>query len=122
MTQECRRLLKQPIRTCTGCRAEFPQKQLLRIAVSAAGESAVDVAQTMQGRGAYICFRNECVEIAKKRHSLQRALKHSLPADIWIDINRAIADCPTENKNFTCELIKEARAADGLPEGEFVCG
>lgn len=78
----------------------------------------VDLEQAMQGRGAYLCFRNECVENAKKRHSLQRALKHPLSADIWIDVERAIADCP-QHENYSCGPIEQARTAGDLPEREL---
>ena len=81
---------KEAQRTCVGCRGVYPQKQLLRITLGGEGGACLDFKQKMPGRGAYLCYNQACMEAAKKRQSLQRALKGPLPEDIWIEIDRAV--------------------------------
>ncbi len=86
---------KEPLRMCVGCRESFLQKELLRL-VASEGGVAIDGPQKLPGRGAYLCFRTACVERAKKRQSLQRALKCPVPDQIWIEIDQAVAAARVE--------------------------
>jgi len=88
-------LKKEPLRMCVGCRESFLQKELLRLVASEDGIT-IDASQKLPGRGAYLCFRTACVERAKKRQSLQRALKCPVPDQIWIGIDQAVAAARVE--------------------------
>lgn len=79
-----------PLRTCVGCREAFPQKDLLRIVADKAGEVRLDFDQRAAGRGAYLCYRQACLDRAVKRQSLGRALKRPVPQSIWIEIDQAV--------------------------------
>lgn len=81
---------REPQRTCVGCREVFPQKELLRIAATADSGPVLDFRQKKPGRGAYLCYQASCVAQARKRQSLQRALKCPVPENIWIEIDRAV--------------------------------
>ncbi|MHB8572343.1 MAG: YlxR family protein [Candidatus Dormibacteria bacterium] len=72
-----------PQRTCVGCRQVRPRPELLRIAAVAAGEVRPDPGGRAPGRGAYLCFATGCGESARKRRSLERALKARIPEDAW---------------------------------------
>lgn len=67
----------EPIRTCIGCRAREPMSALVRIVAdpSAPGGCVVDADRTQAGRGAHIHPRAECVEEARRRRALARALR-----------------------------------------------
>ena len=65
-----------PHRRCIGCMESKPQAELIRIAYS--NTPAVDVSGAAQGRGMYICRSKDCLELAVKRKSLQRASKGSV--------------------------------------------
>lgn len=65
---------------------------------------AVDHNQKLPGRGAYLCMRLECVKQAKKKDSLRRALKCSIPEEIWTDIECVIA---TDESNRVIDMRKE---------------
>ncbi|HPX92930.1 MAG TPA: YlxR family protein [Bacillota bacterium] len=80
---------KKPLRMCVGCRESFLQEELLRLVASEDGVR-IDRGQKLPGRGAYLCCRTACVEKAKKRQSLQRALKCPVPEAIWVEIDQAI--------------------------------
>ena len=71
----------EPTRTCAGCGQQRPQSQLVRLSVDAAGLLVVGQAS---GRGAYLCARAECVELAVRTRAIPRRLRASLevPADL----------------------------------------
>ena len=75
-----------------GCRESFPQKQLLRLVAGKEDGVTIDRTGRMAGRGAYLCFKGACVEKAKKKQSLQRALKCPVPEGIWIELDQVLAD------------------------------
>ncbi|HZK42302.1 MAG TPA: YlxR family protein [Clostridia bacterium] len=81
---------REVLRTCVGCRGVFPQKQLLRIAGGGEAGVSLDFKQKLPGRGAYLCYNQACLEAARKRQSLQRALKKPLPDHIWTEIDEAV--------------------------------
>lgn len=64
-----------PQRTCIGCRNKVDKKNLLRIVKTPNGDVKVDLTGNMDGRGAYICKNEKCVEIAIKKNAFSRALK-----------------------------------------------
>lgn len=81
---------KEPERTCVGCRRVRAQKQLIRIATVGDEGVAIDREHKGQGRGAYLCYKMDCVENAKKRQSLQRALKRPVPEAMWIELKETV--------------------------------
>lgn len=76
------RKFKQPLRTCVGCRTKREKKELLRIVRTPEGEIVLDPTGKKNGRGAYICPKSECLKLALKTKSLQRALGKELDPDL----------------------------------------
>ena len=74
---------KVPMRMCVGCREMKPKKELLRIVRSPEGEVSVDRTGKASGRGAYICASEECLNKAQKIKGLERALEHSVSAEVF---------------------------------------
>lgn len=74
---------KVPMRMCVGCREMKPKKELLRIVRSPEGEVSVDRTGKASGRGAYICVGVECLNKAQKTKALERALEHSVSAEVF---------------------------------------
>ena len=64
-----------PMRTCVVCRSSAPKGTLHRIVRSPDGVVRYDPSGTAPGRGAYVCDRPNCLELAGKRRALQRALR-----------------------------------------------
>ena len=62
------------MRKCVGCNEQSPKKELVRIVRQSGGEIHVDPTGKMNGRGAYIHPKADCLQMAKKRRSLERAL------------------------------------------------
>jgi predicted RNA-binding protein YlxR (DUF448 family) len=74
---------REPVRTCIACRVEAGKRAMVRIVRRAEGGAAVDRTGHAPGRGAYLHADVACIEIARKRKALERALKTSVTSDIW---------------------------------------
>ncbi len=74
---------KVPLRSCVGCFAQRPKKELLRIVRSPEGEISVDVGGKKSGRGAYICPDPECLKKAIKARRLEKSLECGIDPEIY---------------------------------------
>ena len=72
--------MREPIRTCVGCRARAPKGSLLRVVATASGVT-VDAAGSAPGRGAYVHRDAGCVARSRRSGALGRALRTSLGED-----------------------------------------
>jgi predicted RNA-binding protein YlxR (DUF448 family) len=77
----------EPVRTCVGCRGEAGQAALLRVVRRPDGGIAIDRTGHAEGRGAYVHSDRECINLARKRKSLERALKGSIEAELWAELS-----------------------------------
>jgi len=66
------------IRTCVGCGARAAKSDLLRV-VAVGGEVVADPAARMPGRGAYLHPSQGCLERARRRRAIPRALRAKGP-------------------------------------------
>lgn len=66
-----------PIRTCVACRETDEKRDLMRVVRQTDGSVLYDPKGKTSGRGAYVCARAECVQLAQKRKQLERSLKVS---------------------------------------------
>ncbi len=67
-----------PLRTCLGCRAAKPKRDLVRIVRTAAGQAQIDETGSARGRGAYCCPNAACAARALRQGALNRALRTNL--------------------------------------------
>ncbi len=82
------RVRKVPLRQCTGCGERKEKKDLIRIIKTPEDTIEVDFTGKKNGRGAYICNSTECLKLAKKRKSLERSLKTSIPDEVYQQIEK----------------------------------
>jgi predicted RNA-binding protein YlxR (DUF448 family) len=61
------RRAREPQRTCVGCRRVRGKSDLVRIARAPSGTIAVDRGGRAEGRGAYVCPEQACIERARRR-------------------------------------------------------
>jgi hypothetical protein len=66
------------IRTCVGCGTRAVKSDLLRV-VAVGDEIVADPAAHKPGRGAYLHPSSECLERARRRRAIQRALRAKVP-------------------------------------------
>lgn len=73
---------KTPERLCIGCQTVHPKKELVRIVRSPEGVFSVDFKGKMPGRGAYVCRKPECFDMAVKRKRFEKAFQGPVGAEI----------------------------------------
>ena len=82
---------KIPMRMCVGCREMKPKKELLRVVRSPEGEVSMDATGKKSGRGAYVCYQEDCLLRALKQRQLDRALEVSVSAELTQQLKEALA-------------------------------
>ena len=80
------KLRLEPIRTCVACRQEAGKRALVRVVRDSTGRLAVDASGRAPGRGAYLHRDPECLEIARKRKALDRALRAAAGPELWAEL------------------------------------
>ncbi|MBX3157357.1 MAG: YlxR family protein [Deltaproteobacteria bacterium] len=96
-----------PLRTCTGCRAIAPQRELVRIAVQGP-RLVADPARRLPGRGAYVHARPACVTVAGLARSLRRTVvKRDLEGLVSV-----LTDMSRDDDNSS--TVRDGEAGDDL--------
>ena len=83
---------KIPQRTCMGCNEKKDKKDLIRIVKNKENNITIDRTGKLEGRGAYICDKIECLEKVIKSKRLERVLECSLDDEIYNKLRGVIID------------------------------
>ena len=86
MPKRMRETGREPVRTCVACRMEAGKGALIRIVRRSEGGAAVDLTGQAGGRGAYLHRDAACIEIARKRKALERALRTPIGPEVWSEL------------------------------------
>ena len=79
---------KIPMRQCVGCREMKPKRELIRVIRTSEDAIQIDATGKKNGRGAYICPKRECLDLAVKSKGLERSLKIAIPKEIYTDFEK----------------------------------
>ncbi len=82
---------KKPLRRCIACNNQKEKQELLRIIRNPQKELEIDLTGKKNGRGAYICKNEECLNLAKKTKRLERALEVNVKEEFYEEIRGAIS-------------------------------
>ena len=75
---------KMPLRQCVACREMKPKKDLLRIVKLAESDEYVfDKSGKLNGRGAYICNNDDCINLVIKKKLINRSFKSNVSSEIY---------------------------------------
>jgi predicted RNA-binding protein YlxR (DUF448 family) len=74
-------------RTCVACRQEAVKTELIRFVRRPGGGVEVDVTGRAPGRGAYLHRSAGCLEVARKRRALDRALGTPVQPEVWSQLD-----------------------------------
>ena len=86
-----------PLRSCVVCRQTSDKKTLLRVVRAPekdGGAVAADPTGRANGRGAYVCASQECIDKAAKQKKLERSLSAPVPAAVTEEL-KALAQKDT---------------------------
>ncbi|GAC1447968.1 MAG: hypothetical protein PVSMB4_04370 [Ktedonobacterales bacterium] len=71
-----------PQRTCVACKQVRPKRELIRVVRTPQGHVELDPTGKKSGRGAYVCARRGCWELALKKGRLEHEFElHLVPED-----------------------------------------
>ena len=82
---------KVPMRMCVACREMRPKKELIRVVRTPEGEIVADETGRRNGRGAYLCRSEGCLNKALKIEALDRALEQPLSEEAAAYLRQVIA-------------------------------
>ena len=74
---------KIPQRQCMGCRERMAKRDLIRIVRQPDGNVSLDFSGKMNGRGAYLCPKPECLKKAQRSKALERSLEVTIPEEVY---------------------------------------
>lgn len=72
---------RPPLRTCIACHQTREKRDFIRLVSTDAGVAEIDKLGKKPGRGAYLCPRRTCWELALKKNRLDFALRIRLRDD-----------------------------------------
>ena len=81
---------KKPTRMCMACNEKKEKQELLRIVRTVDGNIEPDLTGKKNGRGAYICKSENCLEKVIKSKKLERTLEKSISPEIYESIRGVI--------------------------------
>ena len=85
-----------PERTCIVCRQVRPKRELIRVVRTPDGHILLDPTSKKSGRGAYVCARRSCWDIALKKGKLEREFETTLTAEDRAALEAYYASLPPE--------------------------
>ena len=91
---------KTPLRQCTGCREMKSKKEMIRVLRTPENEIVLDATGRKNGRGAYVCLSQECLEKAVKTRGLERSLKTAIPDEVYEDLKKELNDIEKQQYSF----------------------
>jgi predicted RNA-binding protein YlxR (DUF448 family) len=77
-----------PQRTCIGCHAVKPKRELVRIVRAGSGGATVDPTGKAPGRGVDICRAKSCWDSALKKENIGRALRTKVSVEDRGELSR----------------------------------
>jgi predicted RNA-binding protein YlxR (DUF448 family) len=72
---------KTPMRMCVICKGKYDKRSLFRLIHTSEGEVTFDATGKKNGRGAYICASEDCLDLVKNRKKLANALEFEVSQD-----------------------------------------
>lgn len=111
-----------PLRRCVGCRQLFPRSQLWRL-VRQFDSHQVLLDQGM-GRSAYVCRRLECLQAARRKQQMSRALKAPVPDSVFQELEQQLlrsseAEGPQETSPPESGSLHKTQAAPELTKVRY---
>ena len=85
---------KAPLRKCAVCGEMKAKKELIRVVRTTEDDADIEIDLTgkKNGRGAYICRLEECIEKAAKTKALERSLKMQISKDVYDKLKKELND------------------------------
>nr|WP_154478749.1 YlxR family protein [Suipraeoptans intestinalis] len=79
------------MRKCVGCQEMKSKKEMIRVIRTGEGEFLLDQTGKKNGRGAYVCPDQKCLELAIKNKGLERSFKQGIPQDVYESLKKEMS-------------------------------
>lgn len=76
------------MRECIGCHELKNKKEMMRVIKTPQDTIELDSTGRKNGRGAYLCFSKECLNLAIKHKGLERSLKMKIPQEVYEQLKK----------------------------------
>ena len=86
---------KIPLRQCIGCGESKEKNNLIRIIKTPEGLIELDKTGKKNGRGAYLCASQDCLNKVMKTKGLDRAFKMTVPREIYDKLSKELSELET---------------------------
>ena len=80
------------MRKCVGCQEMKDKQDMIRVLRTESGEIILDTTGKKNGRGAYLCFTQECMDKAIKNKGLERSFKRAMPQEVYDDLKKELSE------------------------------
>ena len=77
--------MREPERTCVSCRQKASKDNFIKVVLTHNG-AEIEREKKLNGRGAYICKKNTCIEKAKKSKAFSRSFKTPVEEKIYEEL------------------------------------
>ena len=77
-----------PVRMCVGCQEMKNKKEMIRVIKTPEGTFMLDATGKKNGRGAYVCPSEECLQLARKNKGPERSFKQAIPAEVYESLEK----------------------------------
>lgn len=77
-----------PVRMCVGCQEMKNKKEMIRVIKTPEGTFMLDATGKKNGRGAYVCPSEECLQLARKNKGLERSFKQAILAEVYESLEK----------------------------------
>ncbi|HAX52521.1 RNase P modulator RnpM [Muricomes intestini] len=84
------------MRKCVGCGEMKPKKEMIRVLRTMEDDFVLDATGKKNGRGAYLCRSQECLEKAVKSKGLERSFKQTIPEEVYERLKREMSEIDSE--------------------------
>ena len=86
---------KIPQRQCIGCKEMKNKKDMIRVLKTSEEEFFIDITGKKNGRGAYICHNEDCLEKAIISKGLERSFKTVIPNEVYEGLKKELKSIET---------------------------
>jgi hypothetical protein len=87
---------KIPMRKCVGCGEMKNKKEMIRVLKTSETDFVLDTTGKKNGRGAYLCFSEECLQKAIRNKGLERSFKQSIPEAVYESLKEELINSAHE--------------------------
>ena len=72
------------------------KKEMIRVLKTSEDEFVLDATGKKNGRGAYLCFSKDCLQMAIKNKGLERSFKQAIPKEVYENLEKEMDSLETK--------------------------